>query len=44
MSRAQTEVDIQRLKSELVRLKEEEKALQDIINIVKSQISAVQVC
>ena len=43
MSRGQTEVDIQRLQSELARLQEEEQALQNIVSLVKSQLSAVQV-
>lgn len=43
MSRNQTDVDIQRLRSELSRLQEEEEVLQQIINIVKTQLSAVQV-
>ena len=43
MSRGQTEVDIQRLQSELARLQEEEQALQNIVSLVKSQLSAIQV-
>ena len=43
MTRAQADIKIQKLQSELARLREEENVLQQVINLVKSQLSAVQV-
>jgi cell division protein FtsB len=43
MTRALTDVEIQKLQSELARLRREENQIEEIINLVKSQLSAVQV-
>ena len=43
MTRSQTDIQIQKLQTELERLREEENVLQEVISLVKSQLSAVQV-
>ena len=43
MTRSQTDIQIQKLQTELERLREEENVLQEVIGLVKSQLSAVQV-